>query len=109
VHLVESEEEGETFRQGWGRLVPDIPLLIIESPYRAFAAPMLAYFDNLAESAPDQRITVILPAFKAHHWWERILHNQAIRRLKPFLEDEPNLRIVEFDYDVPRSGEREIR
>jgi hypothetical protein len=65
---------------------------------------MLAYIDSLRQTEPDRRITVILPAFKAHHWYERLLHNQAIRNLKPFLKDMPEVRVVEFDYDVPRDG-----
>jgi amino acid transporter len=102
VHLTDSAEDAEEFRLRWSRLIPDVPLLIIESPYRAFAAPMLAYIEGLVQIEGDRRITVILPAFKAHHWYERVLHNQAIRRLKPFLDDYPNVNVVEFDYDVRR-------
>jgi len=104
VHLTDNNQDAERFRERWERLIPDVPLLIIESPYRAFAAPMLAYIDSLSQAEPDRRITVILPAFKAHHWYERILHNLAIRNLKPFLDELPEVRVVEFDYDVPRNG-----
>lgn len=100
VHLAEDREEAETFRSRWEELIPDVPLLIIESPYRAFAAPMLAYIESLELSEGDEAIIVILPGFKAHHWWESILHNRAIRRLKPLLEAEVGVRVVEFDYDV---------
>jgi amino acid transporter len=106
VHLTDSNEGAATFRESWERLIPDVPLLIIESPYRAFSAPMVAYVDSLRQAEPDRRITVVLPAFKAHHWYERILHNQAIRNLKPFLDDLPEVRVVEFDYDVSRNGEK---
>ncbi len=108
VHLVDDLEEGERFHDDWVRHVPDVPLLIIESPYRAFAAPMLAFIEQLKESEPDRRITVIIPEFKAHHWWESILHNRAIAGLRPFLEEE-DIRVVEFVYDVPRSGPDEPR
>jgi hypothetical protein len=65
---------------------------------------MLAYIESLERTEADRRITVILPGFKAHHWWERILHNQAIRRLKPFLAAYPNIQVVDFMYDLPRNG-----
>jgi amino acid transporter len=106
VHLTDDGEQAEQFRERWERLIPDVPLLVIESPYRAFAAPMMAYIDSLRQTDRDRRITVILPAFKAHHWYERIMHNQAIRRLKPFLAETPEVRVVEFDYDVPRNGKK---
>lgn len=104
VHLTDNNEDAAEFRDRWERLIPDVPLLIIESPYRAFAAPMMAYIDSLRQTEPDRRINVILPAFKAHHWYERLLHNQAIRNLKPFLDELPETRVVEFDYDVPRKS-----
>ncbi|MCH8200760.1 MAG: hypothetical protein IIB85_02435 [Chloroflexi bacterium] len=72
----------------------------IESPYRAFAGPMLAYIDSLERAEGGAPITVILPGFRAHHWWESLLHNQAIRRLRPFLDEHKNVRILDFDYDV---------
>jgi len=102
VHLAEDRESAEEFRGHWAELVPDVALLIIESPYRAFAAPMLAYIDSLVRTEADRTITVILPGFKAHHWWESLLHNQAIRRLRPYLEGHNAVRVVEFDYDVRR-------
>ncbi len=104
VHLTDDPYASEAFRERWSRVVPDVPLLLIDSPYRAFAAPMVAYFDLLEQTEPDMRITVILPGFKAHHWWESLLHNQAVRRLKPFLEGDERITVVEFDYDVPRDG-----
>jgi hypothetical protein len=104
VHLAEDRDEAEVFRQHWDELIPDVPLLIIESPYRAFAGPMLAYIESLEVTEGDGGIMVILPGFKAHHWWESFLHNRAIRRLRPFLEEHEDVRVVEFDYDVRESG-----
>jgi amino acid transporter len=103
VHLTDDEEAAGEFHDRWEALVPDVPLLVIESPYRAFAAPMIAFMESLERTEHEHRITVVLPAFKAHHWWESLLHNRAVRRLKPFLEDAPGVRVVEFDYDVPRT------
>ena len=106
VHLTDDSEQAEQFRDRWQRLIPDIPLLVIESPYRAFAAPMMAYIDSLRQVEQERRVTVVLPSFKARHWYEWILHNQAIRRLRPFLAATPDLNAVEFDYDVPRNGHK---
>jgi hypothetical protein len=65
---------------------------------------MMAYMELLERTEPDKRITVILPGFKAHHWWERLLHNQAVRRLRPLLEADAHITVVDFDYDVDRRG-----
>jgi hypothetical protein len=100
VHLAEGREEAEEFRDRWDDLIPDVPLLIIESPYRAFAGPMVAYVESLEANESEDAITVVLPGFKARHWWEAALHNQAVRRLRPFLEEHEAVRVVDFDYDV---------
>ena len=103
VHLSDDRDDAEAFRDRWYNLLPDVPLLIIESPYRAFAAPMLAYIESLVRSNADATVLVVLPGFKAHHWWESLLHNRAIRRLKPYLAAYPGVRVIDFDYDVSRS------
>ena len=51
VHLTDDREQAEELRKRWERAVPDVPLLVIESPYRAFVAPMLAYLERLEEQA----------------------------------------------------------
>ena len=97
VHITDDREQAEDFRKRWERAVPDVPLLVIESPYRAFVAPILAYLERLDEKE-DRRITVVLPTFIPRHWWERILHNRDVLRLRPFLKDRPGLRVVDFPY-----------
>jgi amino acid transporter len=99
VHLTDDREEAERFREEWNRAVPDVPLLIIESPFRAFVAPMVAFIESL-ERTSDQRIVVVLPGFKAKHWWERALHNRDVMRLKPYLEKRPRVRVVDFRYEL---------
>jgi Amino acid permease len=99
VHLTDDREQAEDLRQRWERVAPGVPLLVIESPYRAFVAPMLAYLERLDEQE-HRRITVILPTFVARHWWERILHNRDVLRLRPFLKNRPRLRVVDFPYQL---------
>jgi len=98
VHITDDREEGERFREQWEREVPDVPLLLIESPYRAFVAPMLAYVESLERAEPDVGITVVLPGLVTRHWWERPLHNQDVLRLKPHLEKRPRVKVFDFPY-----------
>jgi hypothetical protein len=104
VHITDDREEGERFREQWEREVPDVPLLLIESPYRAFVAPMLAYVESLERAEPDVAITVVLPGLVTRRWWERLLHNQDVLRLKPHLEKRPRVKVFDFPY---RLGEGE--
>jgi energy-converting hydrogenase Eha subunit E len=98
VHLVDDKEEAEEYRARWEEMIPDVPLLIIESPYRAFVAPMLAYLESVERAEPDVRITVVLPHFVPRHWWERLLHNQDALGLKPHLRKRPRVAVIDFPY-----------
>ncbi|HSP55244.1 MAG TPA: APC family permease [Dehalococcoidia bacterium] len=99
VHVTDSREEAEEFRERWQRCVPDVPLQIIESPYRQFVAPMLQYLRLLAGTEP-QRIVLILPSFVPRHWWERLLHNRDLLRLRPLLAEDPQIRVLDFPFRV---------
>ena len=98
IHITDDREQAEEFRVRWEKMIPDVPLLIIESPYRAFVTPMLAYIGSLERAEPEVGITVVLPGFVPRHWWERPLHNQEALRLKPHLRKRPTVRVVDFPY-----------
>lgn len=100
VHVTDDRDEAEDFREAWARQVPDVPLLILESPYRAFVAPMLTYVEALKRAEPHLEITVVLPSIVTRHWWERLLHNQDVLRLKSQLEKDPGLKLEEFRYQL---------
>ncbi|HSP55024.1 MAG TPA: APC family permease, partial [Dehalococcoidia bacterium] len=100
VHVADDVERAREFRRTWEDAVPDVPLLVIESPYRAFVAPFAAFIRQVQEGKPGQKVTVVLPAFAVHHWWERILHNQDVHRLRRALGKSRGLNVVEFTYDL---------
>ena len=89
-------------RQRWDRQLPKIPLVIVESPYRALVGPLLAYLDVLDRSWPADRespITfVVVPEFVARHWWEQVLYNQSARRLRKALLGRPQTVVVDVPY-----------
>jgi len=97
IHVTDDTSTAESFRERWQRSVPDVPLLLIESPYRAFVAPVLAYLERL-DAMETRRITVILPTFVARHWWGRLLHNRDVLRLRPHLRNRAGIRVVDFPY-----------
>jgi amino acid transporter len=98
IHLADDREEADEYRARWEKMIPDIPLLIVESPYRAFVAPMLAYVESVERAEPDVHITVVLPHFVPRHWWERLLHDQDALGLKPHLRKRPRVGVVDFPY-----------
>jgi len=77
---------GDEVREKWERFWPDIPLVTIQSPFRAVIGPLLEFLDKTDQDHNDgQQATVVLPEFVPAHWWEAILHNQTAWLLKASL------------------------
>lgn len=100
VHLTDERESAEEFRTRWNQAIPDIPLVIVESPYRAFVAPIVALIQRLENTEPRRRVSLILPTFATRHWWERFLHNRDVVRLKSALRGRAGVNVIEFTYDL---------
>jgi amino acid transporter len=102
VLVSDDPEEAAAIRRQWERQLPDIPLVFVESPYRALVGPLLAYLDVLDQAWPpatDAPVTfVIVPEYVARSWWERILYNQLARRLRTALLGRRNTVVVNVPY-----------
>ena len=77
-----------------------VKLVILESPYRALIAPLLAYIDAVEASEPGRPTTVVLAEFVPRHLWEFPLHNQTALRLKVRLFFRPNTVVVDVPFHL---------
>jgi len=98
LHVSDDAAEAEKIRQHWEEVIPEVPIVIIESPFRSFIAPILAYVDALDRSYPGETVTVILPELVPKHFWQGILHNQSAIPLKRALLTRPNTVVVGIPY-----------
>jgi len=100
VHITDDVEKAEALRAQWEEQLQDVPLVIVESPYRALVAPFLAYVDAVDRSNPKGRITVVLPEFVTAHFWQSLLHNQPATRLRRALKRRQNTAVVNVLYHL---------
>lgn len=102
VFITEDPEQAELMRERWERQVPHVQLIVVESPYRALAGPLLAYLEVLDQAWPPGKaepITfVVIPEYVARHWWERILYNQSSARLRRLLLGRQHTVVVDVPY-----------
>jgi amino acid transporter len=77
---------GEHLRGEWEEWWPDVPLVIVPSPYRSTIGPLLDFLDETDRQHNDgQQAVVVLPEFIPAHWWEEFLHNQTALIIKAAL------------------------
>jgi len=81
VHVAVDPDDAEELAAQWRDLRIGVPLVILDSPYRAYADPLVSYIAALREEAGPSVVTVYLPQYIVGHWWEVLLHNRRARRL----------------------------
>jgi amino acid transporter len=102
VFISEDPDEAAAVRKQFERQIPGVPLVVVSSPYRALAGPLLAYLDVLDAAWPPGKahpITfIVIPEYVARSWWERLLYNQSAKRLRSILLGRPHTVVVNVPY-----------
>ena len=76
----------ERLREVWKAWGFDIPLVVLDSPYRSVVRPLLAYLEETDRREPERGLAVvILPEIVPARWWQNLLHNQTTLQLKAVL------------------------
>ncbi len=95
-------------REKWPTWGHDVPLVVLESPYRSTIGPLLAYLDEVDKREPERGLTVIvLPEFVPARWWHHLLHNQTALLLKTVLtyrrgQTDKDRVIIDVPYHLHR-------
>jgi amino acid transporter len=99
-------DEAETARllEQWDRHGVDIPLVILESPYREITRPLIDYIRGLQRESPRDIVTVFVPEYVVGRWWEQLLHNQSALRLKARLLFEPGVMVTSVPWQLRSSN-----
>jgi amino acid transporter len=102
---IASDPEGvKSLQRTWEEMEIDVPLLVVDSPYREFTRPAVEYVRSLHPSA-KHTVTVIIPELVVEHWWENFLHNQNALRLKAALLGVPWVVVISIPFHI--SAQRE--
>ncbi len=100
IHVADDLVDVARMKSDWERWGGPVNLVILESPYRALIAPMMAYLEATDRDDPTQPTTVVLPEFVPRHIWEYPLHNQTALRLKLRLFFRRNTVVVDVPYHL---------
>ncbi len=82
VSVATDEDDHRRIEEQWAEHGIDVPLEILYSPYRELTRPVMLYVDEIDARWDNDFVTVVIPEFVVHHWWEHLLHNQSALILK---------------------------
>jgi amino acid transporter len=105
ITITIDEHDTELLLDQWEAEGIDIPLVVLDSPYREITRPVLAYIRGLRKKSPRDVVTVFIPEYVLGRWWEQLLHNQSALRLKARLLFEPGVMVTSVPWQL-RSTDR---
>ncbi|MDH4208999.1 MAG: APC family permease, partial [Anaerolineae bacterium] len=77
---------GKQVRERWEGWWPNVPLVVVPSPYRSIVGPLLDFLDETdAQHNDGQLAAVILPEFVTATWWQNVLHAQTALTIRTAL------------------------
>ncbi len=82
VHVSIDDDATEKLEHDWIDQNIQVPLNVLESPYRDISAPLAKYIKHRREQHGSEVVTVYTPHYIVGHWWENLLHNHKARRIR---------------------------
>jgi len=101
VHISSDIAETKKVQEKWETWGDGYRLVILDSPYRLFIEPLLAYIDELdAQKQPNEMISIVVPQFVPKHWYTNLLHARTADTLRKLLLYRKDIVIMEVPYQV---------
>ncbi len=90
VYAALDPEEIVRMEDEWSKSGIDIPLEIVEVPFRDLGTPVLEEVRRVT-ARPDALALVVLPEIVVKKWWHNLLHNNSGLFIKRLLLQEPRV------------------
>jgi len=102
IHINRDGVDREELARQWHAWTPDVPLVVLESPYRAIVQPLMRFIDEIHNWRDEDVVTVVIPEFVTGRWWHHFLHNQTTAYLKVALLFKPHVVVTSVPHHLRR-------
>ena len=103
VHICTDPERTPQLRERWEQWGHDVPLVILNSPYRSLLGPIMRYLDAVQHERRNHTVTVVVPEFVPTKKWHALLHGQSGFRLKLALLSRRDVVVANVRYYLQHS------
>lgn len=105
VHVSMDPVEAEKVKAKWSIWGEGTRLVILDSPYRMFAEPLLKYLQPIIDNQqPNETITIVVPEFIPAKPWHRALHMRTAEVLRAELLQHSGVVVTDVPYRLAESG-----
>jgi amino acid transporter len=102
VYVNLDQDHTDRLQARWCDWGCEVPLAVLESPFRSLITPVMRYIDEVDGRYGDDELMVILPEFVPARWWEHLLHNQTGLILRTALMFRKGKVVVSVPYHLGR-------
>jgi amino acid transporter len=99
VYVNLDDEAARKLREKWQQWGSGVNLVVVASPYRSLARPLLNYVDRVKRTTKGV-VTIVLPEFVPAKWWQNLLHNQNTLFLKGALLFKRGIVVTNVPYHL---------
>lgn len=109
VHVTIEPLDAEKVRKKWETWGEGVRLVMLDSPYRLFIEPILAYIADIArQRQPGETITIVVPEFVSDSRVTAALHTNTADLLRSQLKHQHGIVITNVPYHVHEAGDVEL-
>lgn len=95
-------EATERLRARWSQWEHEIPLVILDSPYRSVLGPLVEYIGAVQRRSKNGLVTVVLPEIVPARWWHYLLHNQTAIFIRAALRLKRGVIVTDVPYHLEK-------
>jgi hypothetical protein len=101
VHIAIDPAETDKVQKKWKTWGDGTRLVILDSPYRLFIEPLLAYLEEIVDGQQmSETITVVVPQFIPSKRWHNALHMRTADVLRQELLSKHGVVVTDVPYHV---------
>ncbi len=80
-------ESTARLKADWAALELNIPLVVLDSPFRSLSDPLIKYISEKIDEFPrkEREVVLVIPEFVTARWWHGFLHNQTAVLIRTYL------------------------
>jgi len=105
VHIASDPSRTAKLLKHWAEQHIEIPLEIVDSPYRAIVHDLLNYIDKVEKNGHYDTITLAIGEYVPEKFWHNILHNQTGQLIKLMLLFRKSILVTSVPYHaIPKEA-----
>jgi len=111
LHISTTPRHTESLKEFWEKYKIDVPLTIIQAPYRDILTPLDQYISERESMLKSgEYLTVVLTKFVGNGWRDRIFHNQTSFFIASKLDDHKYVTtvLVPYQYNTKETKKNDL-